>query len=187
MGLLDLLSGALGNQLSEQSEQKLGVEKSQMSSLMAMAAPLIMGALQKNAQKPDGELSLNHALQKHDGSVLDNLSGINLQDGGSILSKIFGNDQGKVEQHLSQQSGIGLDKIGPMLAMLAPVIMGYLGKQNQQAGSGGLGAILGQLGGGTGASSGNTGGGLMDLATKFLDKNGDGSMVDDLLGMFNKK
>ena len=70
--------------------------------------------------------------------------------------------------------------------MLAPIIMGYLGRQKQQQGVGadGLGGLLGGLLGEQSAaapqSSGNP---MMDMASSYLDKDGDGSSMDDIASM----
>ncbi|MNF01938.1 hypothetical protein D3C80_2010130 [compost metagenome] len=70
--------------------------------------------------------------------------------------------------------------------MLAPIVMGYLSKQKQQnnvSNSGGLGDLIGGL---TGGGQG-TKGALIDMVSGFLDKNKDGNMLDDIMGMFGKK
>ncbi len=48
-----------------------------------------------------------------------------------------------------------------------------------------IGGLLTQLAGGAGA--GGAMGGLMGMATSMLDKNHDGSVIDDVMGMFTKK
>ncbi len=154
--------------------------------------PAILAGLTKNAQSPEGAESLDKALEsKHDGSLLDNLSGLLQgqpetleQDGQGILRHVFGNNKPKVEQGLAQKTGISMSKIGPMLAMLAPIVMGFLGKQKRQnnVSAGGLGGLLGGLLGG-----GQKSGGIMGMVTGMLDKDGDGSVIDDVMGMFGKK
>ncbi|WP_440311064.1 DUF937 domain-containing protein [Klebsiella pneumoniae] len=49
-----------------------------------------------------------------------------------MLDHIFGGQKSTVENQLSQNTGISIDKIGPILAMLAPVVMGYIGQQNSK-------------------------------------------------------
>lgn len=71
--------------------------------------------------------------------------------------------------------------------MLAPIVMAYLGKEKRQTitGEGGLGDLLGGLLGGSLQSS--SGGGIMDIISAALDKDGDGDAMDDILDMFSKK
>jgi len=151
MGLLDLITGSTGNQVAEQAENKFGISKNQIIALLVVAAPLVISYLKKKSENADEAEKLNAALDKdHDGSILnDPAQALNRgQEGDSILSHIFGGEKANVENQLSQNTGISMDKIGPILAMLAPVIMGYIGQQKQanNVTSGvGLGDLLGGI------------------------------------------
>lgn len=134
MSLLYLITGNTGNQVAEQAENKMGISKSQIIALLAVAAPLVISYLRNKSKDAKEAEALNNALDKdHDGSILNDPSqALNRQnEGGSILNHIFGNDKQNVENQLSQSTGISMDKIGPALAMLAPIIMGYIGQQNK--------------------------------------------------------
>lgn len=153
MNLIDLLTGNTGNQVAQQAENKFGISKNQIIALLAVATPLIISYLRNKSQDAKEAEALNNALDKdHDGSILDDTAQLESRqnEGGSILSHIFGNQKSTVENQLSQNTGISIDKIGPILAMLAPVIMGYIGKEKQQnnVGAGGLGDLLGGILGG---------------------------------------
>lgn len=153
MNLIDLLTGNTGNQVAQQAENKFGISKNQIIALLAVATPLIISYLRNKSQDAKEAEALNNALDKdHDGSILDDTAQLEARqnEGGSILSHIFGNQKSTVENQLSQNTGISIDKIGPVLAMLAPVIMGYIGKEKQQnnVGAGGLGDLLGGILGG---------------------------------------
>lgn len=147
MSLIDLLTGNTGNQVAERAESKFGINKNQVLALLAVAAPLIISYLSKKSQSAGEAESLNAALDKdHDGSILNDVSQAEARqsEGGSILNHIFGGEKQNVENQLSQKTGISIDKIGPVLSMLAPIIMGYIGKEKQQSnvGAGGLGSLL---------------------------------------------
>lgn len=155
MNLLDLITGNAGSHVASQAENKFGIQKNQVIALMAVAAPLIISYLRKKSQDNPAEAdALNRALDKdHDGSILDNPAQAEArqQEGNSILDHIFGGQKATVENQLSQNTGISMDKIGPILSMLAPVIMGYIGKEKQSGNvtSGGrLGDLLGGILGG---------------------------------------
>lgn len=153
MSLIDLLTGNTGNQVAEQAENKFGISKNQIIALLAVATPLIISYLRNKSQDAKEAEALNNALDKdHDGSILNDTSQLEARqnEGGSILSHIFGSEKNTVENQLSQNTGISIDKIGPILAMLAPLIMGYIGKEKQQnnVGAGGLGDLLGGILGG---------------------------------------
>jgi len=151
MSLLDLITGNTGNQVAEQAENKFGISKNQIIALLVVAAPLVISYLKKKSENADEADKLNAALDKdHDGSILNNPAQAfdREQEGDSILNHIFGGEKANVENQLSQNTGISMDKIGPVLATLAPVIMGYIGQQKQASNvtsGGGLGDLLGGI------------------------------------------
>ena len=152
MSLIDLLTGIAGNQVASEAENKFGISKNQVIALLAVAAPLVISYLRKKSQESSNEAeALNNALDKdHDGSILNDPAQATArqQEGGSILDHVFGGQKASVENQLSQNTGISMDKIGPILAMLAPLIMGYIGKEKQSNGvtsGGGLGDLLGGI------------------------------------------
>ncbi|MBV8328129.1 DUF937 domain-containing protein [Chryseobacterium sp.] len=150
MSLIDLLTGNTSNQVAEQAENKFGISRNQVIALLAVATPLIISYLRNKSQDAKEAEALNNALDKdHNGSILNDASQVETRqaEGSSILTHIFGGEKSAVENQLSQNTGISIDKIGPVLAMLAPVVMGYIGQQKQQSnvGAGGLGDLLGGI------------------------------------------
>lgn len=191
MSLIDLLTGNTGNQVAEQAENKFGVSKNQIIALLAVATPLVISYLRNKSQDAKEAEALNNALDKdHDGSILDDTSNLESRqnEGGSILSHIFGNEKNNVENQLSQNTGISMDKIGPILAMLAPVIMGYIGKEKQQnnVGAGGLGDLLGGiLGGAQSQAQAQQSNPLNDILGSVLgggQSQASGNPLNDILG-----
>lgn len=197
--LNDLLGGGRGQEAINQMSQMTGADQSAVSSVVSMALPTILNGLANNAQSPQGAEALNNALERdHDGSVLDNLGSLGSMifgsggggqympqsrqaDAGGILSHIFGSNQGQVASQISQQSGVGTGQVAQILMMLAPLVMGYLArqKQTQQMDAGGLSSWLG----GQQAQMQSSGNPMVDMASRFLDRDGDGSMMDDLASM----
>ncbi|MBF6611290.1 MAG: DUF937 domain-containing protein [Chryseobacterium sp.] len=153
MNLIDLLTGNAGTQVAEKAENKFGVSKNQIIALLAVAAPLIISYLRKKSEDSNEAEALNNALEKdHDGSILNDPTKVEdrQEEGASILDHIFGGQKSQVENSLSENTGISMSKIGPILAMLAPLIMGYIGKEKKSndVNSGGLGDLLGGILGG---------------------------------------
>ncbi len=184
-GLLDLLNSDIGKTLISGASQQLGQNKVQTTSALSTALPLILGALKNNANTTDGANGLLSALSsKHDGGILDNLesslSNQNvLQDGAGILGHVFGGKEQNIAQAVSSKSGIDTSSAMNLLKMAAPVVMGYLGKQAKQQNvtdGNGIGNLLGGL-------LGNSGSNDQSLVTKLLDADGDGSVIDDIIGM----
>lgn len=191
MGLIDLLTGNTGNQVAEQAENKFGISKTQVIALLAVAAPLIISYLKNKSQDASEAEALNNALDKdHDGSILDDVSQADARqsEGGSILNHIFGGEKQNVENRLSQNTGISIDKIGPILSMLAPIIMGYIGKEKQQnnVGAGGLGDLLGGiLGNASNESQQQQSSPLNDILGSVLgggNSQSSGNPLNDILG-----
>lgn len=193
MNLQDLLSGPMGQIVINNVASQLGMDNKQAASAIKVALPAILAGMQRNVQSEQGAQSLDRALSdvRHDGSLLDELGSLMggkadalSQDGGKILGHVFGDKKVAVEQGLAQKTGLSAQKMGPMLAILAPIVMAYLGKQKRQTNTsaGGLGDLLGSVLGG-GQPQKRRGGGLMDIVGGMLDKNKDGNVLDDILGM----
>ncbi len=200
--LQDLLGPQQGTQAVEQISQNVGAEPSAVNTAIQAALPMILGGLANNASSPQGAESLNQALEQDHagGGILGNLGSLSdlvfgggqaappprQADAGGILGHIFGERQGQVAQEVSNQSGLGMGQVAQILMMLAPIVMGYLGqqKQQQQVGPDGLGGLLGGLlGGGQAAAAPSSGNPMMDMASSMLDRDGDGSSLDDIASM----
>lgn len=199
--LQDLLGPERGTTAVNEISNNVGAEPSLVNNAIQAALPMILGGLANNASSPEGAQSLDSALsQDHDGSILDNIGGLGNMifgqeatprqaDAGGILGHIFGGSQGQVVEKVSSQSGLSGGQVAQILMMLAPIVMGYLGKQKQQQGVGpdGLGGLLGGLLGGGQAQPASSGNPMLDM----LDRDGDGSSMDDIASMamnyFNKR
>ena len=183
--LLDQLSSHLSGDALESMSRSLGADRNQTQSAMAAALPVLLGALARNAARPEGAEALHNALGRdHDGSILDNLTGAisspNLQDGQGILEHVLGGRRDRVESSLSRASGLGGEQISKLLATLAPLVLGSLGKASR---SGGMGVEdLSRMLGNESKSLESREPALGGLLTGLLDKDGDGSFLDDLAG-----
>ncbi len=157
----------------------------------------LVSALAKNAASPEGVSGLANALDRdHDGSILDNLTGLlggkekprpeqeRALNGTGIVKHLLGDRQNGAVDMISKMSGLDSGKTGNLMSMLAPVVMGMLGKQKREQGLD-LGGLSGLLSG-TVTQQKSSGNPLMDMATSFLDKDGDGSALDDVAGMVGK-
>ncbi len=187
-GLLDLLNSPMGKQLISGVAGQTGQPESKTGDVLSMAMPLLLGAMKKNASTPDGAAGLMNALSsKHDGGILDDLGGLFgggvdssvMDDGAGILGHVFGKKQANVENALSQRSGVDSGSIGNILKIAAPLVMGFLGKQQRQSNvsdASGLSSMLGNMMGGQPKQS-------QSLIESLLDQDGDGSVIDDVAEM----
>ena len=185
--LLGLLQGQdLGNLASQ-----VGGNEGEVKNGVMAALPAMLAALGKNAGTEKGAEELNNALEKkHDGSILDNLSGYlsnpDLKDGAGILNHLFGNQTSNVANAVSQSSGLDTNGSMKMLQMLAPILMGMLGQQKKQNNldAKGLGSLTSMLASNFGSEAGTSG--IMETVTNLLDANKDGNVMDDIMGMVGK-
>jgi hypothetical protein len=192
--LFDMVSAHLDDNALQQLSSRLGADQGATSKGIAAAIPVLLGALAQNAQHDAGAKQLNDALERdHDGSVLNDVPGTirnqPVAEGDAILGHVLGDRRGMVEQAVARASGLDLSKAGPLLAMLAPLVMGSLGKLKQQGGLGpdGLTRVLNGERDAINAAAP----GAMGMLSRLLDRNHDGSVLDDvgqlLGGLFRKK
>jgi len=189
---MDLLKGQLGQQGMKMLVDQMGggADERQVSTAAEGVMSTLISALAKNTQSQEGANSLVNALDNdHDGGILDNLGDFlqgNTQqmnprttNGSGILKHLLGPNQSGAIDMISKMSGLSGGNAGNLMATLAPVIMGLLGKQKRQAGLdvGGLANLLNQ----NVTKQKSSGNPLFDMANKFLDADGDGSAVDDIM------
>ncbi|WP_299248260.1 DUF937 domain-containing protein [uncultured Lacinutrix sp.] len=188
-GILDLLGSDLGKSIISGVAGSTGNDSSKTSSVLTMALPVLMKAMQRNAATPEGAEGLMGAIQgKHNGSILDNLGGLFgggvddevKNDGDKILNHVLGAKKEGVEKIIGEKSGLDASSVANILKVAAPILMGVLGKQAQQqnvSSSNGIGDLLGGLLGGNSADK------EQSFLESILDADGDGSIVDDVAGM----
>jgi hypothetical protein len=166
----DLLQGLLGGvspQITNQLSSKFGIDQNIASQLLPAVAPLILGGLKRQAQT-GGEQRVEHILSKYGNeNVLNNVEGTIQQQAAQTpdpdLGGLLGGSGTQAAQALSGKFGIDMNTAMKLIPILAPFVLGALSKhKNSPAGQPGHTAK----------------GGLMD----FLDRNGDGSVLDDVMG-----
>ncbi len=203
-GLMDLLNSDLGKQIIAGVSGQAGISEGETSSVLSSVLPALVGGMMNNSQTAEGQGGLLGALLggKH-GGLLDNLSGMlgggDVQnEGGKILGHVLGDNQGAVQEQVSQNTGIGGDKIAMIMKLAAPILMAYLAKQAQGSGmnqqgetadGGGLGGLLGGLlGGGQQAPAAQNSGIGGSILTSILDQDGDGQIgIGDAVAAATKK
>jgi hypothetical protein len=151
----------------------------------------LLGGLANNASQEGGLGSLLGALDRnHDGSVLDDVMGLigsggqgaGASDGMGILGHVLGGNQEAVAQQVSERSGLDMSQVMKLMPILAPIVMGALGKMRSQGGlsledlpgllmgtaqnsaqNSGMGDLLGSVLGNVLGGDGNNKGGLGGL------------------------
>jgi hypothetical protein len=185
-GILDILGSVIGSQQVNQIGNKVGLDSATVGKLVAAGLPLLVSALAKNSSSPKGAQDLHNALTKdHDGSILDNigdlLGGTANANGSGILGHIFGDKQQQIQQGLGTSMGVDGAAAGQVLEMLAPVVMGALGRQtaSQSLDAGGLANVLN---GAASQSQPDVLGSLLGM----LDTDKNGSVIDNVAGILGR-
>lgn len=181
--IFDLLGNSLGDDAIQMISRQLGADSGATRSVIEGAIPMLVSGLAKNAGSAGGAEAILGALTRdHDGSVLDDLAGFlgggGASQGAGILGHVFGGKQSSIENALSKSSGLSPAKVAQILMMVAPLVMGALGKMQRGNGldAGGLGDLLRGEQGRVRQQAPEAAGFLEQI----LDRDGDGSMVDDI-------
>lgn len=137
-GIFDLIKNSIGQEAVEQVTQSVGGNKEATQRAIAAAIPMLLSALQKNTQSKSGAESLANALDKgHDGEILGNLGSLLGQSnhqsmGEGILGHVLGSRQENVSNQLGKATGLGGADVTKILANLAPVVLGAVGKAKRE-------------------------------------------------------
>lgn len=176
---MQILQSQLDDNVLGQISDQIGADKEQTATAANGIFASLLGGLANNAASEGGLSSLLGALDKnHDGSVLDDIGGLVgglLQNGGQgsgasnglgILGHILGDKQETVAQQVSQSSGLNMGQVMKLLPVLAPIVMGVLGRTKNQGG----------------LDLGNLAGILMGSAQSGAQQNGMGDLLGSVLG-----
>ena len=137
--ILDAVRQQLGPDTIQQMSGAIGADPSATANAVNLAIPALLGGLSQNAAQPQGAAALDSALNQHDGSILDNLGGLLGGGGGggagaAILGHIFGSRRAPVEQGVGKATGLDAAQVARLMAMLAPIVMGVLGRMKKEKG-----------------------------------------------------
>ena len=163
MSFLDDLYKEHGAAVQQRVTTELGVPADKAARALPTVAPIILAGLKRQMDQ-NGAAQVEAHIQdlNHNGVPDDEEVGGLLGGKGKEASALMAN-----------QLGISGDAAAKLIPMLAPIIIGMLMKK------GGGAAATGQAG------AGGAGGGLGGMAA-ILDRNGDGSILDDLAGLVAK-
>jgi hypothetical protein len=177
MNILDSITnnGAAVRQLGAQ----LGLDEAQTTAALSALVPALSAGLRQNLQSPSGLGQLTSALStgSHQRYV-DNPAALGdagtVADGNGILGHILGSKDvsRQVAARASAQTGLGADVLKRMLPLVATLVMGAMSRRAASGGSG------------VGAQA--SGGGLLDMLGGALDRNRDGSVLDDITNMVGR-
>lgn len=207
MDLMQILQGQLSDDVLGQLSDQIGADKQQTATAASGIFATLLGGLANNASSEGGLASLGAALDRdHDGSILDDVVGMvggmmqgggtanNALNGNGILGHILGDRQEVAAQQVSQSSGLNMDQVMKLMPVLAPIVMGVLGRVKNQGGLdlGNLAGVL--MGSAQNAQSGGFGdligsvlGGVLGGGQPQGQPSGGGLLGNILGGIFGKR
>lgn len=191
MNILEMLQSQLSPEVLQQLGKQIGVnDPNQVQAASNGILSTLLAALTKNTSTQGGLNALVSALDRdHDGSIINDIMGFisgsiqpangSAANGSGILGHILGGLQPNVVDMVSRISGLDKAKVGQLATTIAPLLLGLLGKQRTESGLnvGAVGNVIQQAAKSAAASP------TMGLINKFLDRNGDGSVIDDIARM----
>ena len=185
MSLLETILSAQGGNLIKNLSAANGIDPQQALAVLGKLVPGLSQGLNNNTNKSGGLEALFGALQKgnHRDYLEDSkkaFSSEGVLDGNGILAHILGSKDASrsLASQVSADTGVGSSIIKKMLPQIATMVMGALGTQSRSSGA--LSGLAGMLGGGQQKQANS-------LLTSFLDRDHDGSIVDDLMAMAAKQ
>jgi hypothetical protein len=184
--LLESLFNTIGTDGIQQISRQLGADEASTENAITAILPSLMTALSRNARDADGAESLSKALSRdHDGSILDSIGDLlgNPQQGNGdgILRHVLGGKRGAVENQVSRTSGLDLGSVSQLMTILAPMVMGALGRNQRQQNLDPRGVA--DLLNNERAQFRKSAPGQSDLFSQLLDADGDGQIADDVINM----
>ena len=116
-----------------------------------MALPMILGSMSNTASKPGGADLITGMLGQMGGSnPMDNLGsflGSPAAAGGSgMVSSLLGSQMAPIQNAIAQKTGLPPAIVGKVLAIAAPMVIGYIGKMfaGKKVDPQGLTSLLGE-------------------------------------------
>jgi hypothetical protein len=177
MNILDTIMNSGNGAAVRQIGSQLGLDDAQTASALAALVPAVSAGLRQNVQSPDGLGGLVSALSggSHQRYIDDPTALADpgaVADGNGILGHVLGNKEvsRQVAARAGAQTGLGPEVMKRMLPLVAALVMGAM---SRQAAAGGSSLTTGA-------------GGLLEMLGGALDRNRDGSALDDIAGIIGR-
>ena len=175
MNILDAVTSVRGGAAIEQLANQFGLKPQQASAAVEALMPALAQGLQRNMSSPTGLSGLVSALSggRHE-AYLDDPDKLaepaTTADGNGILGHVLGSKDASrsVAARAGEKTAIDPEILKQMLPLVAALVMGGLSRQSRA---------------GAGTDRKAAGADLASMIGPLLDRDGDGSMIDDVTGM----
>jgi hypothetical protein len=145
INILEVIKSQIASKVSGEIGKRLGESDSATAAGVGALIPTILGGLLSKAMAPGGASKLDESLSKggFDGGILDNLGGMFSNDeqsssmtskGNDVIAMVFGDKAALLGPIIAKLTGMKSTSVLSMLAMLAPLVMSFLGKQKKTMG-----------------------------------------------------
>lgn len=177
----------LGDQGIEKIANSVGVDKDTAGSLIKTMGPVVLAKMGRNTESSDQLASLNQAIEKdHNGDIFNRVDDLVNPDvdtkGDKIMNHIFGGSESVITKAIAEKTGVSDDSASGLMGMIGPLVLGQIGKMKSDSSNSFdmsmLGDLLSKERQEAEKDESNM---LMSLAKNFLDKDGDGSITDDVI------
>lgn len=135
MNLIELLKNEVSDKVISSLSQKAGVSEDQVKTGFSAGIPAILAGILKNGAGGNsgflGNIMSGITGSSTDSNPIDLLNGSEdslLEKGKSLLGGLFGNDTNAVTNALSSSTGLSPEKSTGLLAMIAPLVIGFISK-----------------------------------------------------------
>jgi outer membrane protein OmpA-like peptidoglycan-associated protein len=131
---------AVGSNFADQASNILGESSDSAQRALEAILPSLMGSMIQKGASEEGAAGLLDFISKgnHDGGILDNLGdllgggadalGGLLSSGGGILKYLVGDKLGSLLDLISGSSGMKTSSANSLIKMVAPLLMGFVGR-----------------------------------------------------------
>lgn len=135
MNLIEMLKNEVSPSVISSLSQKAGVTEDQVQTGFSAGIPAILAGILKNGAGGDSGFlgkMLSNVTNSGTVSQTEDLLGSGddslLEKGKSMLGGLFGQDSDAVSNSVSAASGLSADKSSGLLAMIAPLVTGFIAK-----------------------------------------------------------
>ena len=198
MSLLALLQEAQGGQGVAAIADRLGLDRGQADRLAEMLAPAIGSAVKKRAEAGGADRVAHQLRGEGQAGFFDEPARAGDEDGraqgAAFLDDLLGSAEARegLAGAAAERAGVDSSTAQQFLPALAAMLQGGLQRrmpdsQLDALTGGGGGGLMGLVGGLLGGGGRGAQGGAMGMLTGLLDRDNDGSMLDDVLEGFLRR
>lgn len=131
-GIMSIVRSSLGGDAIAEISDSLGEGLGKTAVAAGTALPMLISALSYQAGQDNGEALRNALERDHDGEILRDVKSFvaagDFSAGGDILGHVLGDRKSKTARAISNSTGMTAGNVDRLLDMLAPVVMGAVGK-----------------------------------------------------------